>query len=93
MAAKLGQPKGTDKDRYFFDCPGCGSMHYFNFRGDPKEKPIWSWNGDLEKPTVSPSIRVQSDIICHFFIKNGTIQFCGDSQHEMAGKTVEMNNF
>lgn len=28
--------------------------------------------------------------ICHFFIKEGKIEFCGDSTHEFAGKTVEM---
>lgn len=27
---------------------------------------------------------------CHCFVRDGQIEFCGDSEHELAGKTVEM---
>ncbi|MCA0447652.1 MAG: ammonia monooxygenase [Bacteroidetes bacterium] len=36
---------------YLFDCPGCGDFHGFN-------ETIWQFNGDLVKPTISPSILV-----------------------------------
>lgn len=37
-----------------FDCPGCGMHHAVNL-GDTNS-PMWSWNGDVERPTFSPSV-------------------------------------
>ena len=52
----------------------------------------WTWNGDKVKPTASPSllIRVSSEAKCHLFIKGGNLEFCGDSEHKLAGKIVPM---
>jgi len=69
-----------------FNCPGCGCSHFFRISGQP----IWSWNGSMDKPTVTPSIRVQGNILCHFFLMNGQFVFCNDCQHELAGKTIPM---
>lgn len=57
--------------------------------------PYWEFNGNVDKPTVSPSILVRSgrngrNGVCHSFIKNGRIQFLGDCTHELAGQTVEI---
>ena len=38
---------------YFIECPGCKTLHPFHV--DPKHKIRWDFNGDLEKPTFSPS--------------------------------------
>lgn len=38
-------------DRILLWCPGCESNHQINSR--------WTWNGNAEKPTISPSILVQ----------------------------------
>lgn len=38
-----------------FACPGCGELNsiaFMPFDGHP----TWSWNGDRERPTASPSI-------------------------------------
>jgi len=37
-------------DRWLFECPGCGCAHFINER--------WTFNGDVDKPTISPSILV-----------------------------------
>jgi Family of unknown function (DUF6527) len=53
------------------------------------------WNGDLESPTVSPSILVKASRgqeICHTYIKNGCIEFLADCTHELKGKTVPMED-
>jgi len=43
----------------FFVCPcGCKSVCGVAVGGDPSKHPVWGWNGDLEKPTATPSIRV-----------------------------------
>lgn len=79
--------------KYFrFLCPGCGMMHKIPVSG---EAPLWSWNGNTEKPSFNPSILVQwswfdqekmadMEKICHFFIKNGSIIFCADCTHSRA---------
>jgi hypothetical protein len=88
-------PKVVRKDnRVLFECPGCKNLHQPRIEG---AEPVWSWNNDLDKPTINPSIRARWDEgeervqkCCHFFVRDGCIEFCGDSTHELAGKTVEM---
>ncbi len=38
-------------------CPGCGHTHMVNKAGDSVR---WDWNGDLERPTLRPSVLVVS---------------------------------
>jgi len=49
-------------------CPGCRQVHPFRVdnTGCP-ERPTWTWNGDLERPTFSPSL------LCH-----SSFHRCGD---------------
>ena len=61
------------------------------------DRTYWKWNGDTENPTLSPSIRTQGvsaktgkSWVCHSWIRNGKIQFCSDSTHSLAGKTVRL---
>lgn len=91
---------------YSFMCPGCGGQHV-------AEVPRWNFNGDLTKPTFTPSIKVtwgkhvQPDFdesgwcasrtdfyapsgICHFFITNGQILFCGDCTHDKKGMVMDL---
>lgn len=42
---------------------------------DPKRKPSWKWNGDREKPTLSPSVRVIG--YWHGFLENGELRTVG----------------
>lgn len=69
-----------------FMCPGCNCVHTFN--------DTWGFNGDLDKPTVTPSILVtgrgEPNYRCHSFITDGKIQFLNDCSHELAGQTVEI---
>jgi hypothetical protein len=46
-----------------FFCPGCKCGHGFN-AGIPEApyKPVWQFNGDMEKPTVNPSIKVSGTV-------------------------------
>ena len=81
----------------YFWCPGCGHCHSF-------EVPRWNFNGDFHAPTFSPSLRVftrgwtdkeSGEIIpertvCHLFLEQGMIKYCGDSPHKLAGQNVPM---
>src|SRR5438105_2357381 len=51
MNAKLRSVQGQ---LFAFWCPGCDGAH-----GVPAGRG-WTWNGDIEKPTVSPSLKISS---------------------------------
>lgn len=90
----------TSDGNALFDCPGCGFLHvvYLTTPG----RPHWSFNGDREKPTFSPSILVHwtehpltdpVNKICHSFVREGKIEFCADSTHSLAGQTVDLPEY
>jgi hypothetical protein len=53
----------------------------------------WTWNGDVNKPTLRPSVLTVQDWIgmrCHTWVNDGQAQFLDDCSHELRGKTVDM---
>lgn len=75
-------------------CPGCGHMQYIPTEG---EHPVWTWDGNVEAPTLNPSILTWRDVPekgihfrCHSFVRGGNIEFLGDCTHALAGKTVPL---
>jgi hypothetical protein len=87
-----------------FDCPACKEAVLIWGDGEPHPAiPFhevnvgaggWSFNGDLERPTISPSVRTrygdQQPYTCHFFVRRGRIEYCADSTHALAGQTVDL---
>lgn len=94
LSAKIRKIEGHESDAFAHWCPGCDSAHVIWYRrANPKANaPTWKWNGVLHRPTVTPSIRifVADGTICHYFLTDGQIVFCGDCQHELSGKTVPL---
>lgn len=86
-------------------CPGCDEPHGI-YIVNPDGRPVWTFNGDYDKPTFSPSIRCFTSettddddnplpapverMLCHYHIVAGEIQFCGDSSHALSGQTVPL---
>lgn len=83
-----------------FMCPGCGCVHHVNSG--------WTFNGDGDKPTFSPSVLVtwaanpeaseeykewRTARRCHSFVREGRIEFLGDCTHALASKTVDLPDF
>lgn len=90
--AKFTKVENESKELfYLFWCPGCEYAHFIQV--NPAHEPCWNWNGDLEKPTVSPSLRVQGTNLCHSFIREGKIEFLSDCDHKLKGQTVEIPNW
>ena len=89
MSAKVIRDGTQTPQRYLFWCPGCHCGHSFSTTPE-NNGAVWTWNEDYEKPTVSPSIHYPDPPVCHFFIRDGQIQFLGDCAHELAGQTVPM---
>ena len=72
-----------------FYCPGCGSLQRLT--------KAWSFNGDLEKPTINPSIKTSGyneeegiKYICHSFVRSGKIEFLSDCTHAFRNETVDL---
>jgi hypothetical protein len=79
---------------YLFWCEGCKCLHYIITKAKDYPSPIWQFNGDVYKPTISPSILVRGGNLgtCHFFVNNGMIQYLSDCTHELKNQTLPMWN-
>ena len=83
---------------YIVFCPGCECGHLFhtvpwkgNAAGTPG--PVWTFNGNTERPTFSPSMLVNKSTPerrCHSYVRDGQIQFLNDCYHALKGTTVEL---
>lgn len=92
MSAKVAVRTHGGVKHVWYYCHGCQELHNV-----PAER--WNWNGDVENPTLSPSVRhyyPASDgrpekTTCHYHVQGGKINYCGDCDHAFNGKTgVEM---
>lgn len=88
----------SDDSGWLIFCPACRCGHKF-------DRQRWAFNGDLERPTFTPSMLVrvgpwpdfhpragQVDV-CHSFVTNGEIRYLGDSTHGWAFRTVSLEFF
>lgn len=78
-----------------FSCPGCQELTGFGNGihmvpvNTTEKSPSWDWNGDLERPTLSPSILTRHhNGICHSFLKDGVFEYLNDCEHSFAGLFV-----
>ncbi|MGB3290916.1 MAG: DUF6527 family protein [Burkholderiaceae bacterium] len=94
---------GHGGQRLTFLCPGCDDYHSIAIGSGPG--PRWDYNGNPEKPTFTPSVKVtypanpdadddfkewRTERVCHSFVRDGRIQFLGDCTHALAGQTVDL---
>jgi len=79
---------------FLFNCPGCNRVHqiWTNKDTSPNSNVTWGFNGDMNKPTFTPSLLVKwgREYVCHSFIRDGNWEFLGDCTHKLAGKTIPM---
>lgn len=87
-------------------CPACNSGHEINVDAPNASGARWSFNGDRDRPTFSPSVNMRWGVyadpnwrdpdgnerggICHYFITDGRIIYCGDCTHDLRGQTVDL---
>lgn len=84
---------GDGREGLLWDCPGCGYSHLIPV--EPGATPAWHWNGDLERPTLSPSVHVRWEFdgqpgVCHFFLRWGQVEFLSDCTHALAGQVAPL---
>lgn len=101
-AYALERSEGQIERGFTFYCPGCRERHQVRtqavagVREDGRSWPVWSFNGDYEHPTFTPSLWLYADMpggretLCHLWITGGLLVYCQDSPHALAGQTVPM---
>lgn len=79
-----------------FVCPGCtedygSGLHILCVNTDV-HSPSWTWDGNLEAPTLTPSILTRSgdNFVCHSYLKVGVFEFLSDCTHALANQQVSM---
>jgi hypothetical protein len=103
ISNKLRSWAHNDRRGLSFFCPACESAHTILTSAGG-----WTWNGDVDRPTFSPSVLVTHDAkpnasekfkewrtaqACHSFVTDGRIQFLSDCTHPLAGQTVPLADF
>jgi len=100
-----GKPSGETAG-YHHWCPACHEPHGIAVTHRNRSGAVWQFNGNLERPTFTPSVRcftmdTENDCgaplplpvqrtLCHYFITEGMIVFCGDNPHALNGQTVPL---
>ncbi len=90
-------PKPGEPD-FSFNCPACKQLHGVWTSSKNNKGAKWSFNGNIDKPTITPSLDIKwyktgtNEIVrrCHSVITAGMISFCGDCTHNLAGQVIEI---
>jgi len=70
-----------------------------HYKGEPKGRPLWTFDGNEDCPTFSPSLLLRGYTSpkdgklvgqCHLHVKKGKIVYCNDCSHKLNGKTVPL---
>lgn len=86
---------------YWFWCSGCDTHHRFvTSLGKGETGPVWSFDGNEDSPTFSPSLLCNRDNAepevgvhrCHLFLRNGVVEYLSDCTHELAGHKVPVES-
>lgn len=89
---------------YMHWCDGCRESHYIAVETPLANGSQWTFNGSADSPTFAPSVRIRipayvekgdpdfsnPESVCHYFLRGGTVQFCADTTHRLAGQTVAL---
>lgn len=84
----------------YYQCPRCDNVHGLPVDYKNSIGATWSWDGNMEAPTLGPSVLSKSGpngaTSCHHFVKGGKIEYCGDTPPNVetgevfAGRTVDL---
>jgi hypothetical protein len=98
----------TGEQRLVFFCPGCQGPHapriahgretVLSVEQTQQRAGLWAWNGSLDAPTLTPSIKVTStddDVVnvCHSFLTDGQMHFLDDCSHAYRGQVVPLAEY
>lgn len=91
MGETVGKLRKQGNGHFHFWCPACESAHWF--RTGYAAGPNWQFDGNFDKPTVTPSINVgpyTPEARCHSFMTAGVLHYQVDCWHEYKGLSLPM---
>jgi uncharacterized protein DUF6527 len=82
-------------------CPACSTLHGFAVKQPFRNGAHWTFNGDTSTPTFMPSMNISVGAYvddaethreerCHYFLRNGIIEYLNDCTHAMRGQHVPL---
>lgn len=81
----------------YYQCPRCDYVHSLPIDYPQSNGARWTWNGNMEKPTLKPSVMSPGGgAMCHHFVTDGILHFLNDTSpnprtgEPFAGVSVEM---
>jgi hypothetical protein len=101
---RIGAGDGHTARGYAHWCPACQSMHAFAVDAPFSNGAKWTFDGNIERPSFSPSMNIRIgryadpefvdednlSSVCHYFLQGGVLKFCGDSTHALRGQSVPL---
>lgn len=98
LSPKLVKHESEGVEAYSHWCTACQECHTFYIQDQGPEK--WSFNGNVDRPTFSPSMKLyrigkkkdEERTLCHYILTDGVMNYCNDSPHAFAGKSVPLED-
>jgi hypothetical protein len=102
---RIGAAQGYTAGGLAHWCPACGEMHAFALDGKNASGAQWTWDGNVEHPTFTPSMHIKigkyadqnwqeetagESSVCHYILTAGVINYCGDCTHAMKGQSIRL---
>lgn len=100
---RTGARDGHTAGGYSHWCPACEEMHQFATDGRNSSGAQWVFNGNPERPSFTPSMHIrinppdhphyQRDVassVCHYFLRDGVIEYLSDCTHALRGQKVPL---
>lgn len=102
---RIGSADGHTAGGLAHWCPACEEMHAFAIDGKNYNGAQWTWDGNVEYPTFTPSMNIRTDPrptvpvgrpdagwidVCHYFLRAGVIEYLGDCTHAMKWQSVPL---
>lgn len=106
---RVRREDGVTYSAIYHWCQACDGLHGVWVNEQPQDaklSPRWTFNGNMERPTFSPSVRCFSNhdddgnklpnggerTLCHYFVEDGMIRYCDDSPHAYKGQKVPLKD-
>jgi hypothetical protein len=99
--AKLSAKLRSTQDGFAHWCPGCEQHHGFYVANAGPGGAIWTFDGNVDRPTFAPSMVVNYEAYqdegisvgaerCHYWLRSGAIEFLNDCTHQLKGLTITL---
>jgi len=101
--ALMSEKKQVDCTAYQLFCPACNTYHrlikQYDNAPECDTRQLWSWDGDLASPTITPERIYQHNetvrgvsrnvVTCQFSVVSGQLVY-GECENAFSGKVVDM---